>query len=106
MLLTRVKLGIAASLCGLDKSFSFFQPSSKLGLTQWGGNFTVCVYFIYCSPAPFSLAVKGISEYTESLAVTMSQMYLDITHFIYSSTAVADGFIFALYCDTIRYTGE
>lgn len=61
---------------------------------------------MYCSPDPFSLAVKGISEYTESLAVTMSQIYLDITHFIYSSTAVADGFIFALYCDIMRYMGE
>lgn len=36
----------------------------------------------------------------------MSQMCLDITHFIYSFTAVAGGFIFALCWDRIRYTGE
>lgn len=77
-------------------SFSSCWSSSKLRLTLWGRNFTVCVYFIDSSPAPFSLAVKGMSEFTEALAVTMSLMDLDITSYIHFCSCRVIFFFFCL----------
>lgn len=83
-------------------TFSRWRSSSKIRLTQWHGNF-ILLSIWYVVPLPPSLYLWKVSLSIQNPWLLLCLMYLDITRFVYSSV-VADGIIFALHWDIIRYT--